>query len=237
MRNHHCPSSRQPHPHPSQVLCYANVLAAIDAEFAATAHFRVLFDVDQLQPDAPSAAITLSEARRIVCDPGAADGLRDAIWASLIQRVQEDPQRWEVIALWTMLPRLRGIAGRLSRWHVDPADIRSDVVVGFLEAVRAVGPAQPHLGKRLWWRTYGHALQACRRATRELATEDIERVANRRRLQSTVPGPDAGPIHHDQDRAVVEGVRLGSLAGRLGLRRVIDGHVADGCGNDSGEAA
>lgn len=237
MRNHRCSSSRQPNSHPSPVLRYANVLDAIDAEFTATAHSPVVLDVDQIQPDATSAAVTLTEARRIVCDPDAADGLRDAIWAALIQRAQEDPQRWERIALWTTLPRLRGITGRLSRWRVAPADIRSDVVVGFLEAVRAVDPAQPHLGKRLWWRTYGHALQACLRATLELATADIERAANRRRLQSTVPGPDAGPIHHDQDRAVVEGVRLGSLAGRLGLRHVIDDHVADDCGNGFGEAA
>jgi len=237
MRKNHYPSSRQPHSHPSPVLRYANVLDAIDAAFAATAHSHVVFYANPIQPDATNVAITLDEARRIVCDPNAADGLRDAIWTALIQRAQKDPQRWERIALWTMLPRLRGIAGRLSRWHVDPADIRSDVVVGFLEAVRAVDPAQPHLGKHLWWRTYGHALHACRRATCDLATEDIERVANRRRLQSTVPGPDAGPIHDDLDRAVVEGVRLGSLAGRLGLHRVIERHAADSSDNNSREAA
>jgi hypothetical protein len=233
---------------PTSILNHADVFEAIEAEGASlAADSNLQLDVGPCTPGVPSKAITIGDARRLVNDPAVPDPVRDEIWASLVRRAQAAPRRWEQIAIWMMLPRLRGITGRLRRiWRNDVQDIRSEVLVGFIEAVRQADPIQPGIGARLWWNAYRLARQACWHATREWPTDEIDRFAARQAATDHATAAPAGPVPVEMiadgshDRNAVEGERLGSLASRLGLRTVIDGHLPPATntrGNGSGEAA
>ncbi len=128
---------------PVPILNHATVFDAIDAEIAGSVRARVLLDRGEYGSPAP---VTMAEARDAIQDPNAPDDSREVVCAAIVRRAQEDPLTWERVLLWTMLPRLRGIAARLRRrWRVDPDDIRSDVILAFLETVRRVDPERSHL--------------------------------------------------------------------------------------------
>jgi hypothetical protein len=216
-------------PRPAAVspLKYANVFDTLESELVtSSARSAVLVGPDECELGVPTTAITVGDAREIVRKPGQNEPILDAIWTALIRRAHTEPRRWEQTVLWTMLPRLRCIANRLYRaWQIDIDDIRSEVIVGFLETLRRIAPDQQYLGARLWWNTYGYARRMCRHVTREVACENIERVVTRRvtTADTTPPPPMHSAASADQhDRTAIEGERLGSIANRLGLQTVAE---------------
>ncbi|WP_370944789.1 hypothetical protein AB5J62_37550 [Amycolatopsis sp. cg5] len=184
----------------------------------------------ELAPDdcriaVPTSQLTVHCVRIIIQDRATPDPICDSLWAALIRRAQTERCPGEKNLIWIMLPRLRGIANRLYRtWQIDIQDIRSEVITAFIETGRHADPEQPSLGKRLWWSTYSLARQACWQATRDVVHEDVESLMIRRHGTSE-PTFSSTPYEGTRDRAAVEGERLGALASRLGLRKVInDGH-------------
>jgi hypothetical protein len=82
-------------------------------------------------------AVTAAQAREIVRDNDVWDALRDAIWAALVRRAMTQARQWQRVAIWIALPGLRAIVSRLHRvWRTDLDDLRSEVVLGFIEALR-----------------------------------------------------------------------------------------------------
>lgn len=216
---------------PVPILNHATVFDAIDAEIAGSARARVLIDGGECGSPAP---VTILEARNLIQDSNAPDDSREVACAAIVRHAQQDPLTWERALLWTMVPRLRGIAARLRRrWRVDPDDIRSDVILAFLETVRQADPGRSHLNSYLWWTTYRRARQSCRSATPEIPMADLQQLPDREAVRRPVVSDVI-----EGDARTVEGVRLGSLASRLGLREIVAAPIADG-GSDggSGEAA
>lgn len=219
---------------PASPLKYSNVFDVLEAELATSSALPiVLVEPGECGPDSPAAAVTVRDARAIVQDSEVPDPILDAIWTALLHRARSEPPRWEPILLWLMVPRLRGIANRLGRtWRIDMQDIRSEVILAFLNTVRQVDPGQPKLGPHLWWNTYGRARQACWQATREVACEDIELLGARQAVPDDCCSLDetmheATTANNQHDHKAIEGERLGSLAARLGLRAVVDGRNAE----------
>lgn len=177
----------------------------------------------------PENVITAGEAHRLVRDRGAPTTTRDAVWATLLQLVQADPKYWEPTVLWVALSLLRGIANRLYwTWQTDKSEIRSEVVLAFIETIRSADPDRPGIGTHLWWTTFRQAREACRRATREVASEHAELLASRQiALEDLSSRTDPDVDSTDRDGITMEGERLGSLATRCGLRSLVDSHQSE----------
>lgn len=215
---------------PHGILTSSNLFSTIDAEVASMAESVVIVEPDACAPGIPAMAVTAAHAREIVRDSEVWDALRDAIWAALVRRAMSRSRQWQRAAIWIALPGLRVIVNRLHRvWRTDLDDLRSEVVLGFLEALRQADPDQSHLGSRLWWNTYRLARQMCRQARCECVVEDIELLAKADRSEPQLTAPtDPGSIRAgSDDRLSVEGERLGSLAARLGLRVVVSERPSD----------
>lgn len=175
--------------------------------------------------------IVIEEARKMLLTRSSSECLRDAVWAVLIRNAGVRPRFWRPVAVWVMVPFLRSIVRRLHRaWGGDLQDLRSEVVVSFLEALRQADPGQSHLGRRLWWNTYRIARLMCVQAACERPSPAVERLVAGARacepLELESIGTDGVP-GGELDAQVIESVRLGSLAARLGLRAVIARHQAD----------
>lgn len=143
------------------------------------------------------------------------------------------PRPWQQIAIWMTLPYLRAIANRLHRtWGTDRQDLGSEVVVGFLEALRQVDLDGQHLGRRLWWNTYRIARRMCRQEACIRVTPDADLrpfgvdVADQAAPPTSPISPDTVTADR-RDAQTIESERLGSLATRLGPRAVIANRQAN----------
>jgi hypothetical protein len=174
------------------ILTSSNLFSTIDAEIASMAESLVIIEPDTCAPGTPAMAVSAAHAREIVRDNDVWDPLRDAIWAALVRRAMTQTRQWQRVAIWIALPGLRAIVSRLHRvWRTDLDDLRSEVVLGFIEALRQADPDQSHLGSRLWWNTYRLARQMCRQASCECVAENIDcpapglmETSNTRRIDS-----------------------------------------------------
>jgi hypothetical protein len=215
-----------------------NVFDALEAEFAGSPLMSAtLVEHGECGAGVPEANIRVQAARDIVHDPMTSLIVCDAIFAALLRCARTRPESWQLAAIWTMLPGLRAITRRLRRtwWSVDVQDIRSDVLVGFLDALRRTDPTRENLGAHLWWATYRHARQPCEQATREITSEDIDTLAARAATadHATTPpanlacsgGVTAPPTDTPINGTRLEGERLGSIAHRLGLHTRAGGHA------------
>lgn len=212
---------------PHGILTSSNLFSTIDTEVASMAESLVIIEPDTYAPGIPAMAVTAAQAREIVRDNEVWDSLRDGIWAALVRQAMSRSRQWQRVAIWIALPGLRVIVNRLHRvWRTDLDDLRSEVVLGFIEALRQADPDQSHLGSRLWWNTYRLARQMCRQARRECVIENIELLATTDRTVPQHADPSSIKPGSD-DRLTVEGERLGSLAARLGLRAMVNESPSD----------
>jgi len=162
-------------------------LLAADAAYAALTcePAPLTLDCDTLTRDInadlglPSGIVPLPALREwLLAHPGGYGG-RDAVWRELILRARLHSKEWTIAAVGMAMPALVRIAGQLSAgYRGDPADIDSEVLTGFLEALRDhVDLTQPALYASLTmaaWRA-GRRLRLAEDAA--VPVEDIEHVA------------------------------------------------------------
>ena len=214
------------------VAAAGDVLNAFEAEFTdASVLSAVLLERDTSERGQP---VTVAMAREILLDRDADPALSDRIWATLVRNYRRCSRRWQPVVIWMMVPYLRAITARLSHnwwWRVDVEDIRSEVIVGFLEALTQVDPDGGELGGHLWWRTFGNARRGCALPAAERPADDLDLIAARaadHSIDSTaehgyLDGVAREPVDVPRDVSSIEGARLGALAQRLGLRdRALD---------------
>jgi hypothetical protein len=104
---------------------------------------------------------------------------RDAVWRELVIRARVHGKEWTIATVGMAMPALVRLAGQLAAgYQGDPADIDSEVLTGFLEAVRDHADlTRPALYASLTmaaWRA-GRSLRLAQEA--DLPVEDIEQVA------------------------------------------------------------
>src|SRR5581483_6167354 len=117
--------------------------------------------------------------------PSTSARARNQVWAELIRRARAGDPAWTVGLAGIAMPGLRRAAGSLAAaYRGDPADLQSEVLTGFLAAVRALDlddlESVP-LASRLCWAAW--------RAGQALAFADADYARRRRDLgdQSGAP--------------------------------------------------
>ncbi|MFC3499893.1 hypothetical protein ACFOOK_02735 [Micromonospora krabiensis] len=103
-------------------------------------------------PGLPDAAIPLGELRTLLLCERYDSDTTDVLWRHLAHHAREKGPAWVVGAIGVALPALTRLAGKISRGHARHADdVDSEVLAGFLQALRAVDLAPPRLWLRLCW--------------------------------------------------------------------------------------
>ncbi|MEJ3750584.1 sigma-70 family RNA polymerase sigma factor [Actinomycetes bacterium KLBMP 9797] len=171
------------------------------------------FEIGHGLPDRP---IPLDELRDRLLARTATNALKGAAWSALVRRAQIHADPWAVAAAGVMMRGLRGIVGRVSRgiYH-HRHDLHSEVLLGFLEALRSIDPDAPGLPGLLWCAAYRRGV-AARRAEQNAGMSDLDNTAARiRRLNPPEGHPDLVLL-----KAVKEGVIAAGDARLIGDTRV-----------------
>jgi hypothetical protein len=205
--------------------------APLDALDAADAAFRLLaagprplaLHASRLAPGLPDRPVPVDELRVLLLHPATGPTARNAVWAELIRRARAGDAAWTVALAGIALPGLRrAVAVLAPAYRGDPADLQSEVLTGFLAAMRALDlddlESVP-LASRLCW--------AARRAGERLAYADAAWSARRSDLDDQGDAPDLPWGHPDLvltpaqaeliGRNRLEGVPLSQIAAEAGI--------------------
>ncbi|MFI7609263.1 hypothetical protein ACIBTV_29700 [Micromonospora sp. NPDC049366] len=103
-------------------------------------------------PGLPDATMPLGELRTLlVCERYDSD-TTDVLWRHLAHHAREKGPAWVVGAIGVALPALTRLAAKISRGHARHADdVDSEVLAGFLQALRRADLTPPRLWLRLCW--------------------------------------------------------------------------------------
>lgn len=125
-----------------------------------------------LSPELPQQLIALTELRDLLVSRATSNDTRDVVWRELVTRARQDGPQWLVAAVGLALPLLRGISGQICHDYVagEPADIDTEILARFIEAVRTADLAKPNVLPRM----RDAAKHAGQRA-RQLAESDAAR--------------------------------------------------------------
>ena len=214
------PNSEMPHSRKGNslsVLTCHRLIESIEADFTTTAADATCLHGRDISEALPPRHHSLSELRTILLDESTEPELLDAIWRQVIKLTHGD-RRWELSALWLMLPALRSIRRRLTMARpADRQDLESEIILAFLKNLREADPTGVHLSKTLWWKVFAHARSVRMWLWRESPSEfaDILAEQQRRDEEPSTASDVPGPMVADSTRR--EGVLLGTLAQRLGL--------------------
>jgi hypothetical protein len=166
----------------------------------------------------PDRLVPVDELRVLLLHPSTSARARNAVWAELVRRARAGDPAWTVALAGIAMPGLRRAVGSLAAaWRGDPADLQSEVLTGFLAAVRALDPddleAVP-LASRLVWAGW--------RAGRDMTFADADWSARRRHLPEWHDGPDMPWGHPDfvLAAAVRDGILTREQAALIGRNRL-----------------
>ena len=161
----------------------------------------------------PQRSLPLGSLRELLVAGIGADA-SDEVWRRLIRRTRDGDPAWTVGAVGVALPGLTGIAVRLARRAPAlTADIDSEVLSGFLTALRDDPLSRPRIWLRMTWAAWRAGLTA------RAVEEHVE-------LPAEVPvgsrTPDMPYGHPDLllDRAVVAGILTRPQADLIGATRL-----------------
>jgi len=212
----------------------------LDALDAADAAFRLLtagprplaVHASRLARGLPDRPVPLDELRVLLLHPATSTAVRNTVWAELVRRARTRGPEWVIGLTGIALPGLRrAVASLAGAYRGDPADLQSEVLTGFLAAVRGLDLddlEQVPLASRLCWAAF--------RAGRALAFADAGYAARRRDLDDHSGIPERPWGHPDfvlaaavRNRVLtraqaeligrnrLEGVALAQIAGELGV--------------------
>jgi hypothetical protein len=140
------------------------------------------------------------------------------VWAELVRRARSGSPAWVVGLVGVAMPGLRRAAATLSAsYRGDPADLQTEILTGFLAAMRALDPDdldRVPLASRLCWAAW--------RAGQALAYTDASYAASRRDLPDGYDAPYMPWGHPDfvLAAAVTRGVLTPAQARLIGRNRL-----------------
>ncbi|WP_254663832.1 hypothetical protein [Micromonospora tulbaghiae] len=111
----------------------------------------LMFDARPV-PGLPDRPLPLDELRTLLLGEHHSSDTTDVLWRQLAHHAREWGPAWVVGAIGVALPALTHLAARISRGsrrHAD--DVDSEVLAGFLDALRTADLAPPRLWLRLCW--------------------------------------------------------------------------------------
>ena len=178
------PADRQPAP--PAMLAAAPPGGALSPLDSADASFRALTTGPQplalhaasLAPGLPDRLVPLDELRALLLHPATGARARNKVWAELVRRARSGSPAWVVGLVGVAMPGLRRAAATLAAsYRGDAADLHTEILTGFLEAMRGLDPDdldRVPLASRLCWTAW--------RAGQALACADARYTARRRDL-------------------------------------------------------
>jgi hypothetical protein len=218
--------------------CPAGPLDALDALDAA---FRLLtagprplaVHASRLAAGLPDRPVPLDELRVLLLHPATSARARNQVWAELVRRARTGDPAWVIGLAGIALPGLRRAAGSLAAaYRGDPADLQSEVLTGFLAALRGLDADDLEsvpLASRLCWAAW--------RAGSALAKADAGHASRRRDLDDLGEAPGLPFGHPDLVLAAavrrrvltpaqaaligrnrLEGIPLSQIAAELNIR-------------------
>jgi hypothetical protein len=160
----------------------SSALSALSALSAAETAFRLLtcqptplafdaYPIDGL----PDRILPLDQLRDLLLrQPPAGDAV-DVMWRQLARLAREAGPHWVVGAVGVALPALTGMAAKLSRGPARHAeDIASEVLAGFLQALRTAPLDPPRLWLRLCWAAWRAGVRVlAEQAADELPADEL----------------------------------------------------------------
>ncbi|MEU8004194.1 hypothetical protein AB0B66_23820 [Catellatospora sp. NPDC049111] len=179
-------------------------------------------DCRQLPPELglPERHVPLDELRDLLLDRATSYAARDAVWSLLCTAAQQWGRHWILAATGIALPGLRRAAKQLcAGYRGEHADVESEVLTGFLEALHTADPSRDRLAARLIW--------AGRRAGTQLVWADARHEqAKAQTAESLLPPPLYGHPDLLLGRAVAQNVISAEIAELIGATR-LDGVSVD----------
>lgn len=107
----------------------------------------------------PNREIPVDELRDLLLRRSCPRRVWDQVWRHVITRARSEGGTWTIVAVGLALPMLTPMAARLTdRYAGDPADIHSEIVQGFLDALQTIDLTKSRITIRLRWAAYrsGH---------------------------------------------------------------------------------
>jgi hypothetical protein len=120
---------------------------ALDALDAVDAAFRLLtcgpqplaVHAARLAEGLPDRLVPLDELRVLLLHPSTGARARNLVWAELVRRARGGDPAWVIGLTGVALPGLRrAVAGLSGAYRGEAADLQSEVLAGFLAALRAL---------------------------------------------------------------------------------------------------
>jgi hypothetical protein len=195
-------------------------LDSADASFRAltTGPQPLALHTASLAPGLPDRLVPLDELRALLLHPATGARARNQVWAELVRRARSGPACWVVGLVGVAMPGLRRAAATLAAgYRGDPDDLHTEILTGFLAAMRALDPDdldRVPLASRLCWAAW--------RAGQALAFADARYAASRRDLADSYDAPDMPWGHPDfvLATAVTRGVLSPAQAELIGRNRL-----------------
>ncbi len=136
-------------------------------------------------PGLPDRLVPLDELRVLLLHPATSARARNRVWAELVRRARGGDPAWVIGLTGIALPGLRrAVASLAAAYRGDPGDLQSEVLTGFLAAMRGLDlddlESVP-LASRLCWAAW--------RAGQALACADANYAARRRRSRGLARRP------------------------------------------------
>lgn len=122
----------------------------------------LVFDARPI-PGLPDTRMPLDELRKLLLYGRYDSDVTDEVWRQLALHARRRGAAWVVGAIGVALPALTRLAARISRGYARHADdVDSEVLAGFLHALRTADLAPPRLWLRLCWAAWraGAAVKA-----------------------------------------------------------------------------
>lgn len=103
-------------------------------------------------PGLPDRMLPLDELRRLLVTTKHDSTTTDPLWRQLVHHARNWGPNWVVAAAGVALPGLTRMAAQISRGHPRFAeDVDSEILAGFIQALREAPPEPPRLWLRLCW--------------------------------------------------------------------------------------
>ncbi|WP_051720599.1 hypothetical protein [Streptomyces sp. NRRL F-2799] len=172
----------------------------------------------------PHMCLPVSALPDVVGRGAVDDALQTRVWEEIGTRLRCEEQRWALVAMWLLTPRLRGAAKAITRsTNAEVGDVCAALLSGMVEGAGSVGTASPdHVEEYLIDSAFKAGWRTGRRSPRESPTEDVDAVRGDQDVSETRTMPMGAEIVRVGMMSAAlarraQGERLGALAQRLGL--------------------
>ncbi|MEU1898465.1 hypothetical protein ABZ512_08795 [Nocardiopsis dassonvillei] len=180
--------------------------------------------------DEEGTELSVQDIRDRLTDPDFPSSQKNQYLRALVHRSQTSGDAWQSAVTHVMIPSLRRLARKLSRYgrtEADEAD--SEVLTSFIETISTVDPETEDLETHLHRATSRAASKSLQQLRRDSPVEDIELVGALRADQDpTEVITEAVLQKKDADRRTVpshqhqvEGERWGAMLHRMGIHEKI----------------